>query len=224
VVVLSYEWINEGAQPVTFGEWLKEELDQRGLSMSAFAERIGVSQPAVSNWIAGKRLPDVASAAKIARALDVSINEVYSRVTQEIPVPRQEKDNREQELQRTLDALIVERDELEQVQEQTQQRLEEVANLIEEHGEQLAWLHARKVTGVYLTPSERDLESFVASWGSGSGNEPFRIARMPEEAQIAYAAGFDQGMRRGLKEGLRVRRSQKRKAKPTSGEQQSEPR
>lgn len=59
---------NRGA----FGEWLRQELDKRGLSQADFARRVGTSPGLVSNWINNRRVPDPASAERIADGLSMN--------------------------------------------------------------------------------------------------------------------------------------------------------
>ena len=55
-----------------FGEWLEAELDDRGLSQSAFARRISSDAGTVSHWVHGRRMPSPESCRKLADALNVN--------------------------------------------------------------------------------------------------------------------------------------------------------
>src|SRR5687767_5881670 len=55
----------------TFGDWLRSELARRGMTMTALANEMGVSQAAVSRWVAGLRSPDVESSERMALVLGV---------------------------------------------------------------------------------------------------------------------------------------------------------
>lgn len=55
----------------SFGDWLSEQLHRRGWSHNELARRAGVSQPAISGIIAGRR-PSADSCIKIANALEES--------------------------------------------------------------------------------------------------------------------------------------------------------
>jgi transcriptional regulator with XRE-family HTH domain len=54
---------------VTFGDWLKAELDVRQMSMSELARRIGTNPGTVSRWASDERKPDYKSCEAIARVL-----------------------------------------------------------------------------------------------------------------------------------------------------------
>lgn len=58
---------------MTFGEKLKEIRKASPYTDQELAERSGVSFGAIRTYIAGERKPTLASAVKLARALDVSV-------------------------------------------------------------------------------------------------------------------------------------------------------
>lgn len=64
---------------VLFGDWLWEQLNQRGWGISDFAERADVSPSSVSRWAGNKRLPDPPSCALIAKALKLDVDYVLER-------------------------------------------------------------------------------------------------------------------------------------------------
>lgn len=47
---------------------LQRLKDTQGISQQALADRIGLTQPAVSDWLSGKSLPDAESLGKIESA------------------------------------------------------------------------------------------------------------------------------------------------------------
>jgi transcriptional regulator with XRE-family HTH domain len=65
-----------------FGDWLREELAERGWTQTAFASRLPVSrgveskQSHVSKWLRNERRPSPHSCAMIAKALDLPIHDV----------------------------------------------------------------------------------------------------------------------------------------------------
>lgn len=61
---------------VLFGEWLREQLALRDLSQSAFARSMGIAVATVSRWINDGREPSSTNIPLIARALDLSVDEV----------------------------------------------------------------------------------------------------------------------------------------------------
>lgn len=54
---------------LTFGEWLSDQLHERGMSQKALAESVGVSNTAVSTWINNEKRPTRRSCWGIADAL-----------------------------------------------------------------------------------------------------------------------------------------------------------
>lgn len=63
----------------TFGGWLAAALDDRGMSMSALAARVGTTRQSVSDWTRGVSAPSLASALLLCDALAVE-GEVRDRV------------------------------------------------------------------------------------------------------------------------------------------------
>ena len=54
------------------------ELRRRGWSQGDLAERLGTCRMTVSRWCTGRNIPSIGNARKIAKALDLSLEEVYS--------------------------------------------------------------------------------------------------------------------------------------------------
>lgn len=52
-------------------------LNEKGITQKDFAKKLGVSAPAVSNWLRGLNTPDIEMIAKICGVLDVSVNELF---------------------------------------------------------------------------------------------------------------------------------------------------
>lgn len=63
--------------PVQFGQFLTEERKAKGWTQKELAERVGVSDKAVSKWERGICLPDVTKFVDIAAALGISDLEVF---------------------------------------------------------------------------------------------------------------------------------------------------
>lgn len=57
-------------------ERLREWLDQSGTSQKSFAESLGVTQAAVSQWIGGKQSPRPATLKAISQHTGLSIDEL----------------------------------------------------------------------------------------------------------------------------------------------------
>jgi len=52
-------------------------LSLKGMSQKGLAERLGVSQAAVTNWIKGKNSPDIEAVARICDILDITVLELF---------------------------------------------------------------------------------------------------------------------------------------------------
>lgn len=52
-------------------------LSLQGISQKELAERLGVSQSAVTNWIKGKNSPDIEAVAQICQVLRVSVSDLF---------------------------------------------------------------------------------------------------------------------------------------------------
>lgn len=56
-----------------FGDNLKSLLDEKRISQQGFAQELGISESTVSNYILGKRMPDVRMILKISYILDCDL-------------------------------------------------------------------------------------------------------------------------------------------------------
>lgn len=54
-------------------------INERNLSQKEFAEMLGVSQAAVTNWVKGKNSPDIEVIAKICELLNISITQLIGK-------------------------------------------------------------------------------------------------------------------------------------------------
>ena len=63
---------------VEFGEKLKQLREEKGMTQQTLAEMLYVTRQAVSRWECGARYPDLLTAKKIAKILDVTIDELVS--------------------------------------------------------------------------------------------------------------------------------------------------
>jgi transcriptional regulator with XRE-family HTH domain len=61
-----------------FPSWLKRQLHRREWSAAELARRMGVSPARVSEWLAGKYLPNPASCLRLADALNIDPDEVLA--------------------------------------------------------------------------------------------------------------------------------------------------
>ena len=55
--------------------WLKHLINLRGISQTELAARVGVSIQTISNYVVGRRVPDMVTLAEIFRALDMTAGE-----------------------------------------------------------------------------------------------------------------------------------------------------
>jgi transcriptional regulator with XRE-family HTH domain len=60
----------------TFGDVLERLRRRRGLSQSSVARLVPIDRSALSRWEAGRRLPDLASLARLATAMRLSADEL----------------------------------------------------------------------------------------------------------------------------------------------------
>lgn len=61
-----------------FGKRVKEIRKKRGMSQKALAEKVGISEGQISNIESGKRSTTVERQADIAKALHVSLSDLYA--------------------------------------------------------------------------------------------------------------------------------------------------
>lgn len=60
------------------GSFIAACRKEKGLTQAALAERLGITDRAVSKWETGRSLPDVSTMPELCDALDISINELFS--------------------------------------------------------------------------------------------------------------------------------------------------
>ncbi len=60
------------------GKFIKDMRKAQGLTQRELAERLGISEKTVSKWETGKGLPDAGLMLPLAKALDISVNELLS--------------------------------------------------------------------------------------------------------------------------------------------------
>lgn len=63
---------------VEFGRKVKQIREEKGMTQQTMAEKLYVTRQAVSRWECGARQPDLLTAKKIAKLLDVSLDELLS--------------------------------------------------------------------------------------------------------------------------------------------------
>jgi transcriptional regulator with XRE-family HTH domain len=56
---------------------LKNILKERNLTLSAFAEQVGISQSNLSNYVNGNISPTLETLEKIAKSLNISVTELF---------------------------------------------------------------------------------------------------------------------------------------------------
>jgi transcriptional regulator with XRE-family HTH domain len=77
------------------GDWLGQQLQERGWSSSELARRAGVSQSSVSNVLTGKQIPGLEFCKGVAQALDVRTEELLQRAGHLPPMPEPVVEERE---------------------------------------------------------------------------------------------------------------------------------
>lgn len=60
------------------GNFIRESRQEKGMTQRDLAERIGVTDRAISNWENGRRLPDYSIVESLCKSLDISINELFA--------------------------------------------------------------------------------------------------------------------------------------------------
>jgi transcriptional regulator with XRE-family HTH domain len=65
---------------LTFGEWLEDQYLRAGFTQMEFAEAVGVAQSTVSSWVNVGKKPRRRVVPAIARALNLSEDEVLERI------------------------------------------------------------------------------------------------------------------------------------------------
>lgn len=63
---------------VSFGEKVKQRREEKGLTQQALAEKLYVTRQAVSRWECGARQPDLLTAKKLSKILEISLDELLS--------------------------------------------------------------------------------------------------------------------------------------------------
>jgi len=72
---------------VSFGQWLTEQLSRRNMRPNDLVRATGLDSAVVSNLMTGKRNAGTKTCKVIAKALDMSINEVYQAAGLLDPTP-----------------------------------------------------------------------------------------------------------------------------------------
>ena len=65
----------------TMGEIICQYRKERGLTQKQLAERIGVTNKAISKWETGDGYPDIMTIPSLAEALEISIDELFGMAT-----------------------------------------------------------------------------------------------------------------------------------------------
>jgi transcriptional regulator with XRE-family HTH domain len=103
---------------MTAGEWLRGEMERRGLATRDVAEAVGLRDQAVYYWLTGRTAPKDDAAAKLAELIDVPEVEVRRRFGLWVPndPPNGDPDSpREHEIDAALDVMRAAIAELERI-------------------------------------------------------------------------------------------------------------
>lgn len=60
------------------GSFIKEQRQELGLSQKELAEKLYITDKAVSKWETGRGLPDISSLEPLSNALNVSVSEILN--------------------------------------------------------------------------------------------------------------------------------------------------
>ncbi|MDE6470114.1 MAG: helix-turn-helix domain-containing protein, partial [Eubacterium sp.] len=60
----------------TIGKFIKEQRSLKELTQKQLAEKLGVTDKAISRWETGKGIPDVSLLIPLSNVLEVSVNEI----------------------------------------------------------------------------------------------------------------------------------------------------
>lgn len=63
---------------VKIGKFIAEKRKEKKLTQQQLAEKLGVSDRAISNWESGKNMPDISLFPIISKELDVTVNDLMS--------------------------------------------------------------------------------------------------------------------------------------------------
>lgn len=62
----------------TFGQFLRQKRNEKGMTQKEFAEKLFLSESAISKWEKGKSYPDITMIPDICSVLDISEHELIS--------------------------------------------------------------------------------------------------------------------------------------------------
>lgn len=77
---------------MTFGEKLRQTLEQRELSQKQFALKMRISESAVSDYVNYRRLPNILLVKEFAKVLDVSVDFLLDYEPENIALSPKEND------------------------------------------------------------------------------------------------------------------------------------
>ena len=63
---------------VKIGKFIADKRKEKKLTQQQLAEKLGVSDRAISNWVNGKNMPDISLFPIISKELDVTVNDLMS--------------------------------------------------------------------------------------------------------------------------------------------------
>ena len=63
---------------VKIGKFIADKRKEKKLTQQQLAEKLGVSDRAISNWENGKNMPDISLFPIISKELDVTVNDLMS--------------------------------------------------------------------------------------------------------------------------------------------------
>ena len=70
--------MEQNIDKVNLGKYIKSQRTRKGLTQQELADKIGVTDRAISNWENGRRLPDLSLIKVVASELDISVAELLN--------------------------------------------------------------------------------------------------------------------------------------------------
>jgi ribosome-binding protein aMBF1 (putative translation factor) len=64
------------AEEIEFGTLVLKALEQKNMSRQELADEIDSTHSSVSNWISGKMVPNLITALRICKMLDIDANQI----------------------------------------------------------------------------------------------------------------------------------------------------
>ena len=79
---------------IKIGKFIASRRKEQGMTQAALAEKLGISDKAVSKWETGKSMPDSGIMLDLCEILEITVNELLSgeKIMKRTPVGRKDHD------------------------------------------------------------------------------------------------------------------------------------